>query len=229
LSRSFHSKAGHGGSKRYTRISFESGPLMREVVKALARGLAMLVVLPSLVSFWIRSVVMGKDRALEGSTQALALIPGLPGEYLRRAFLAQTIAVCDATVTVRFGTVFSQTAARLEANVYIGPGCHIGRVHLERDVLLAAGVHVPSGAATHGTADPSKPIREQSGSRTMVRIGEGTWVGSAAVVLADVGKHCVIGAGSVVTKPIPDFVVAAGVPARTIKSRLTHGGVFTDD
>ena len=53
----------------------------------------------------------------------------------------------------------------------------------------------------------------------MVRIGEGTWVGSAAIVLADVGKHCVIGAGAVVTHALPDFVVAAGVPARIVKSR----------
>jgi acetyltransferase-like isoleucine patch superfamily enzyme len=52
-----------------------------------------------------------------------------------------------------------------------------------------------------------------------VRIGEGSWVGSAAVVLADVGRHSVVGAGSVVTKPIPDFVVAAGAPARVIRSR----------
>jgi virginiamycin A acetyltransferase len=195
---------------------------MREFAKAVARALATLVVLPALASFWIRSLVMGKDRALEGSTQALALIPGLLGEYLRRAFLARTIAACDATVSVRFGTIFSQTGARLEANVYVGPGCHLGRVHLERDVLLAAGVHVPSGASTHGTADPSLPIREQPGSKTVVRIGEGTWVGSAAVILADVGKHCVIGAGAVVTQPIPDFVVAAGVPARAIKSRLAE-------
>jgi virginiamycin A acetyltransferase len=195
---------------------------VRSVAKSAGRALATLVVLPSLASFWIKSLVMGKDRALEGSTQALSLIPGLPGEYLRRAFLARTIAVCDPTATVRFGTVFSQTAARLDANVYVGPGCHLGRVHLERDVLLAAGVHVPSGAATHGTADASRPIREQPGAKTMVRIGEGTWVGSAAVILADVGKHCVIGAGAVVTKPVPDFVVAAGVPARTIKSRLAE-------
>ena len=52
-----------------------------------------------------------------------------------------------------------------------------------------------------------------------MRIGEGTWVGSAAVVLADVGRHCVIGAGAVVTVPIPDYAIAAGVPARVIRSR----------
>jgi acetyltransferase-like isoleucine patch superfamily enzyme len=39
------------------------------------------------------------------------------------------------------------------------------------------------------------------------------------VILADVGKNSVVAAGAVVTKPLPDFVVAAGVPARVIKSR----------
>ena len=61
----------------------------------------------------------------------------------------------------------------------------------------------------------------QPGERRLVRIGEGTWVGSAAVVMADVGRHCVIGAGSVVTKPIPDYSIAAGVPAVVIRSRAS--------
>jgi acetyltransferase-like isoleucine patch superfamily enzyme len=120
---------------------------------------------------------------------------------------------------VQFGTILSQPGARLDDNVYVGPRCHLGLVHLERDVLLAAGVHVPSGGATHGTSDLTKSIREQPGTRRMVRIGEGTWVGSAAIILADVGKHAIIAAGAVVTRPIPDYSVAAGVPARIIKDR----------
>ena len=192
---------------------------MREAMKALARGLATVAVAPALLSYHLRRSLVGADRALEGSTQALALIPGLLGEYLRRAFLAQVVAQCDPTATVQFGTVFSQVGVRLEANAYVGPRCHLGLAHLERDVLLAAGVHVPSGGDTHGTADATRPIREQPGTRRVVRIGEGTWVGSAAVVMADVGRHCVIGAGSVVVQPVPDYAVAVGVPARVIRSR----------
>jgi len=37
--------------------------------------------------------------------------------------------------------------------------------------------------------------------------------------MTDVGRHSVIGAGSVVTKPIPDYSIAAGVPAKVIRSR----------
>ena len=192
---------------------------MREAAKTIGHGLATVAVIPLLVSFFVRRAFLGPNRALEGSTQTLSLVPGLLGDYLRRAFLAQTIAHCDRSATVQFGTIFSQAGARIEANVYVGPRCHLGLVHLERDVLLAAAVHVPSGGETHGIADLDRPIREQPGTRKIVRIGEGPRLGSAAVVLADVGRHCVIGAGAVVTSPLPDYVIAAGVPARVIRSR----------
>src|SRR5262249_18395192 len=118
-----------------------------------------------------------------------------------------------------FGVLFSRAGARIGANVYIGPRCHIGLATLERDVLLAAGVHVTSGAQSHGFADLSRPIRDQEGAPAMVRVGAGAWVGSAAVVMADVGRDTVVGAGAVVVKPLPDEVIAAGVPARVVRSR----------
>lgn len=192
---------------------------VRQALKAAANTIATLLVLPFLASYAVRAAVMGRDRALEGSTQALSLIPGLPGQYLRRAFLARTLAGgCAFSATIEFGTIFSQAGACIEENVYVGPRCHLGLVHLERDVLVAAAVHIPSGPQTHGT-DPSRPIRDQEGQRRLVRIGAGSWIGSNAVVLADVGRDTVVGAGAVVTQPIPDGVVAAGVPARIVRQR----------
>jgi acetyltransferase-like isoleucine patch superfamily enzyme len=192
---------------------------MKSAVKSFVRALALLAVLPALGSFYLRAALMGRDRALEGSTQWLGLIPGVLGEYLRRAFLAQTLAECAPTATIGFGVLFSRAGARIGEQVYIGPRCHIGLAHVGRDVLLAAGVHVPSGARTHGTGDSGKTIRDQETTYSVVRIGEGTWVGSAAVVMADVGPHAVVGAGAVVTKPLPGWVVAAGVPARVVRTR----------
>jgi acetyltransferase-like isoleucine patch superfamily enzyme len=52
-----------------------------------------------------------------------------------------------------------------------------------------------------------------------VRIGTGCWIGSAAVVMADVGRNTVVGAGAVVTRPLPDWVVAVGAPARPVRER----------
>src|SRR5262249_21751955 len=122
---------------------------MRETLKGLARAVASLAVLPALVSYHLRAAVMGSDRALEGSTQFLALIPGLPGQYLRRAFLAHTIAGCHPTAVISFGTLFSQTGAQIDEGVYVGAGCHLGLVHIEHHALLGSGVHVTSGRHTH--------------------------------------------------------------------------------
>jgi acetyltransferase-like isoleucine patch superfamily enzyme len=191
----------------------------RAIVKSLVRGLAQVVVFPLLLVHWLKAPFLGKDRALEGSSELLSMIPGLTGQYLRRAFLAWTIEHCHPSAAICFGTVFSKAGARIDENAYIGGHCHIGLVHVQRDVLIASGVHITSGAKMHGTDDPSKPIKDQPGINTLVTIGQGAWIGSLAVVMADVGRDSIIGAGAVVTKPIPERVVAAGVPAAVIRSR----------
>src|SRR5262249_53992571 len=134
---------------------------MREFIKSCLRGLALIAVFPFLISYCCRAAIFGRDRALEGSSQSLSLLPGLVGQYMRRAFLMQALAGCHKTVVVEFGTLFSQCGAILEENVYIGPRCHLGLVHVEKDALLGPAVHVPSGGQTHGTDDPAIPIREQ--------------------------------------------------------------------
>ncbi len=199
--------------------------IVREGLKALLRAVALVLITPMLLSFWIRAVLMGRDRAVAGSSQLLSLVPGLLGQYLRRAFFSQVLAACHHSATIEFGVLFSQAGACIGENVYIGPRCSIGLVAIEREVLLGAGVHVTSGAHTHGFEDLSTPLREQPGVLTQVRIGAGAWVGSAAVVMANVGRDTIVGAGAVVTKPLPDRVIAAGVPARILRNRQEERGV----
>jgi len=191
------------------------------VFKRIAFIAATISVAPSLLSYAIKSAMFGRDRALHGSSQALSLVPGIAGQYLRRAFYCRVLDECHASVTIEFGTLFSQAGARLGEQVYVGPHCHLGLVHLERDVLIAAGVHVPSGPETHGISSLDRPIREQPGSLRMVRIGAGSWIGSGAVVMADVGRDSVVAAGAVVTEALPDRIIAAGVPARVVRQRGT--------
>ena len=52
-----------------------------------------------------------------------------------------------------------------------------------------------------------------------VLIKESAWIGAGATILPGVcvGRHAVVGAGSVVTKDVPDYAVAVGNPARVIK------------
>ncbi|MDY3558989.1 acyltransferase [Gemmata sp. JC673] len=193
---------------------------LKRAAKGAARLAALVGVSPVLASFWLSAAARGRGPALESRSQLLSLWPGLTGQYLRRAFLERVLARCHPSVCVEFGTFFSQPGAMLDENVYVGPRCTLGLVHLERDVLLAANVQIPSGGMTHYFNDPTKPIREQGGERKLVTVGAGAWVGSGAIVLADVGKGTVVAAGSVVTKPLSDNVIAAGVPAKVIRNRF---------
>jgi virginiamycin A acetyltransferase len=192
---------------------------VREALKSLVHGVCWIAVTPSVLSWRVRSIFVGADRALEGSTQAWAIVPGLTGQYLRRAFLCRTLRSCARTATIEFGTLFSSTAASIGERAYVGPRCHLGWAVIDDDALLAAGVHVPSGAHTHGIDDLTIPIRDQETVKTAVRIGRGSWIGSAAIVMADVGADTVVAAGAVVTKPLPPLAIAGGVPARVLRHR----------
>ncbi|MGB0114232.1 MAG: acyltransferase [Ilumatobacteraceae bacterium] len=81
------------------------------------------------------------------------------------------------------------------------------------------GHHVYITDQNHGYEDLDLPISQQVMPERPVSIGDGSWIGHGAVVLpgAQIGRHVVIGANSVVTGTIPDNAVAAGVPARVIK------------
>lgn len=69
------------------------------------------------------------------------------------------------------------------------------------------------------TVDP-KGRRDHKGMASPVHIGDNVWIGAKALILpgVSVGNNVVIGAGSVVTKDVPDDVVVAGNPAVIIKS-----------
>jgi acetyltransferase-like isoleucine patch superfamily enzyme len=106
-------------------------------------------------------------------------------------------------------------------NVSIGMGCSISaaiRVELQDHVLVARNVYISDHA--HAFEDINIPIANQGITQLKpVVIGAGTWLGQNVCVLPGVtiGKHCVIGANSVVNSSLPDYCVAAGTPARIIR------------
>ncbi len=82
--------------------------------------------------------------------------------------------------------------------------------------------HVMIIAAQHRFDDPTRPIHGQGMKHAPITIEDDVWIGGGAHIMAGVriGRGSVIGAGAVVTKDIPPFSVAVGVPARVIRSRL---------
>jgi acetyltransferase-like isoleucine patch superfamily enzyme len=193
---------------------------MKKQLKFTLNGLALLLILPCYACFRLGSLVMGRQKAFPGCSQALALIPGLSGVFLRRAFYRLVLPRCSADTCLGFGTIFSHPTAEVGRTVYVGPYCCLGDVTLEDDVLIGSQVSIANGGSQHGIERLDVPIREQPGQWPRITIGRDSWIGDRAIILADVGKHCVIGAGSVVTTPIPHYAIAVGVPARVIHSRL---------
>lgn len=192
---------------------------MKRLLKALVLGLALLLVLPAYLLYRLGRLALGPEKAFAGWSQAFSLVPGLTGVYLRWAFYRLVLPRCGAGACISFGTVFSHPTAEVGRNVYVGVYCCLGDVTLEDDVLLASHVSVANGGAQHGTERLDVPVREQPGVWPHITIGRDSWVGDRAVVLADVGNHCVIGAGSVVAKPLPDYAIAVGVPAKVVRYR----------
>lgn len=85
--------------------------------------------------------------------------------------------------------------------VYIGLYCVLGRARIGERTQIASGVQILSGAR--------QPTRAANGS-----IG-----GAEAIIMADVGERTKIGAGAVVTKPVPALLVAVRIPARVLEPR----------
>lgn len=156
-------------------------------------------------------------------SQALSLLPGKTGSYLRIAYYRVAMSRCAPSCFIGFGTLFSQRDTHIGSGVYIGPQCNIGACRIGNDTLIASGVHIMSGSEQHRFDDVDTPIRDQGGEYKPVTIGRDCWIGNGALILADIGDKAIIGAGSVVTKPIEAYAIAAGNPARVLRSRRAHG------
>jgi acetyltransferase-like isoleucine patch superfamily enzyme len=117
--------------------------------------------------------------------------------------------------------------------VTIGDRCLIGKgsgivghfsITIGDDVWT--GHHVYITDQNHGYEDLTVPISRQTMPERAVVVGDGSWLGFGSVVLpgARIGRHVTIGANSVVTGEIPDYSVAAGVPARVIRRYVDGEG-----
>lgn len=193
-------------------------------MKKFFRFFAAIGIFPTIIIYGLLQWLLPKQRVFADLTQCLALLPGILGEYLRLAFFRGVLPRCGRNACIGFGTIFSHPTAEIGENVYVGPYCILGDVSLEDDVLLASGVSIANGTNQHFFARTDLPIRLQGGEFPRITIGEDSWIGERAIVLANVGRHCVIGAGALVLESIPDYAIAVGVPAKVVRFRNEPDG-----
>jgi acetyltransferase-like isoleucine patch superfamily enzyme len=154
----------------------------------------------------------------------------LPFPFVRRALLMLYANKVGRTISyqpmmrifpeiklLRTGKVIIGDNANLQ-DVYINA---VGDVWIEDDVFFGHKVLLLSGRhdiTCLGLA------RQLTISSAPIRVKEGAWIASGAIILGGVtvGRHAVVGAGAVVTKDVPDFAVVAGNPAKIIKYVEPH-------
>ena len=115
----------------------------------------------------------------------------------------------------------------LGRNVFLGPYTVIyghGGVVIGDDTLIS--MHCRIVSSNHAVPPQNVSIRSQPDQLLPTRIGRDVWLGAGVTVLGGVsiGDGCVVGAGSVVTKDLPAFSVAWGVPACVTSRRNDSAG-----
>ena len=180
----------------------------------------MLLAFPFVVLHKLESLLIGRDQSFNGFSQFLSLLPGVYGCSLRNAFYYQTLKKCSRNVRIEFGVTFVSPECSVGEHVYIGSGSLVALADIANDVLIGSNVNILSGKEQHAIDDVNTPIRLQGGKRTMITIGEDSWIGNGAIVMANVGKKCIVAAGSIVTKDVEDYSIVGGNPAKIIKKRI---------
>ena len=125
------------------------------------------------------------------------------GVAFRRGFYCEIAG--SGTVSIGASTQFAgPTTIQCSTTITIGEKC-----------LFAASVLIADGA--HRFRDPTREIAHQGYSYRPVTIGDGSLVHAHTTIVADVGRHAVVGANSLVNRPVPDFALAGGVPAKVLE------------
>ena len=149
---------------------------------------------------------IGRNAALRANTETR------PGIVLGDGALIQDAVVINA----------NRGHVRLGERSWLGPFCLVygnGGVEIGANVLIAA--HSTINTVSHSIERCDIPINDQPVLTGPVIIEDDVWIGLNAVVLQGVtiGRGCVIGAGAVVTRSIPPWSIALGVPARVVGRR----------
>jgi len=193
---------------------------MRHTLKRTIKNLFLLLALPLYGIYLLLSLLGNPDGTFQTFSQIFSLIPGKLGIYFRAAFYRLACPDTSDEILIGFLTVFSHRDTSIRKGVYIGPQCNIGKCTISENTLLGSGVHILSGNQQHSYSDSQRPIQQQAGKYTKVKIGEDCWLGNGSIVMANLPDHSIVAAGAVYVSEIQEpWTIMGGNPARIIKNR----------
>lgn len=158
------------------------------------------------------------------ASEALSRVPFSLGWKLRRAVYARVLPRVGREAVLHFGVCLEDPRTTIGENVWISVGCYLDYAEIGDSVLIGPHAVLLAGGRHHRSDRLDVPIKEQGNPpKAPLRIGAGAWIGANATVLAEVGRDAIVGAGAVVTKPVPAYAVVAGNPARVLRMRDGSG------
>jgi serine acetyltransferase len=137
-------------------------------------------------------------------------------------------------VTLHYGAYVAVLGSSpTQPRLVVGRGSMIGNhahiiatrsIEIGEYVLIADRAYIADNR--HAYEDPARPVIEQGIVQLAdVRIGDGTWIGeNVCIIGCSIGKHCVVGANSVVMHDVPDYCVVVGAPAEIVKRYCFDSG-----
>jgi virginiamycin A acetyltransferase len=187
---------------------------VKKSIRPLAEAAGVLITLPLVLLFRARLL------RYASVSNALSIVPGSAGTFVRRGWYRQTLAGCGRNLVVDFGAAIRTPRSRIGDDCYIGLWSWLGWVDIGDDFMSGSHIVILSGRSQHGFARADVPMRLQHGAHRCVKIGEDVWVGASVTISEDVAPHTVIASGSVVTKTFEPYDILGGVPAAPIGNRL---------
>jgi acetyltransferase-like isoleucine patch superfamily enzyme len=152
--------------------------------------------------------------------EMLSRAPFAAGWKLRRAVYARILPAMGENVVLHHGVTIEDERTTFGDDVWVSVGSYIDYAIIEDHVLIGQHVVILAGKSQHRIDRLDVPIKNQGNpEKEPVTIGHGAWLGANATIMADIGHDAIVGAGSVVTKPVIPFAIVAGNPARLIRMR----------
>ena len=180
----------------------------------------MKVLLLPLVLPFILLAKLSAESTFRAISQLFSLVPFGIGEIIRYDFYKYTLSELGQNVFIGFGTVLNYRDICIGSNVQIGMYNTIHHCNFGDNIMTAEGCCFLSGSKYHNYSRTDIPMIKQGGQLKRIRIGNDVWIGSNSVIMEDIGTGSIVGAGSVVTKPVDTYTLVAGNPAKELGKRL---------
>jgi acetyltransferase-like isoleucine patch superfamily enzyme len=156
-------------------------------------------------------------------SEIISSVPYAIGWKFRYAVYSAILEKIGKDVILHHRVVIDDPRSCFGDDIWVSTGVYIDYAIIEDYVLIGPQAIILSGGKHHNIDRLDIPIKLQGNPpKTPVTIGRGAWIGANATVMADVGHDAIVGAGSVVTKPVPPYAIVAGNPARLIRMRTNE-------